>query len=85
MSEFQKTMSLTGLAILLVLSALLTAPTRITPDSFLDQGEPFSPEFTDPNTATPLEVVEYDEETGAARPFKVPFQDGRWTIPSHHN
>ena len=85
MSEFQKTMSLTGLAILLVLSALLTAPTRITPDSFLDQGEPFFPEFTDPNTATTLEVVEYDEETGAARPFKVTFQDGRWTIPSHHN
>ena len=85
MSEFQKTMSLTVVAILLVLSALLTAPTRITPDSFLDQGEPFFPEFTDPNTATTLEVVEYDEETGTARPFKVTFQNGRWTIPSHHN
>ena len=85
MSEFQKTMSLTGVAILLVLSALLTAPTRITPDSFLDQGEPFFPEFTDPNNATTLEVVEYDEETGTARPFKVTFQNGRWTIPSHHN
>jgi hypothetical protein len=85
MSEFQKTMSLTGIAVLLVLSALLTAPTRITPDSFLDQGEPFFPDFTDPNTATTLEVVEYDEDTAAAQAFKVTFQDGRWTIPSHHN
>jgi hypothetical protein len=85
MSEFQKTISLTGVAILLVLSALLTAPTRITPDSFLDQGESFFPEFTDPNTATTLEVVEYDEETGSSRPFKVTFQDGMWMIPSHHN
>jgi hypothetical protein len=85
MSEFKKTMSLTGVAVLLVLSALLTAPTRITPDTFLDQGEPFFPEFTDPNVATTLEVIEYNEETGAAQPFKVTFQDGRWTIPSHHN
>jgi len=85
MSEFQKTISLTGVAILLILSALLTAPTRITPDSFLDQGELFFPEFTDPNTATTLEVVEYDEETGSSRPFKVTFQDGMWMIPSHHN
>ena len=85
MSEIQKTVSLAGVAILLLLSALLTAPTRITPDTFLDQGEPFFPEFTDPNIATTLEVIEYDAETGAARPFKVTFQDGQWTIPSHHN
>ena len=85
MSEIQKTMSLAGIAVLLVLSALLTAPTRITPDTFLDQGEPFFPEFTDPNVATTLEVVEYNEETGSAQPFKVTFQNGRWTIPSHHD
>ncbi|SVD12240.1 uncharacterized protein METZ01_LOCUS365094, partial [marine metagenome] len=85
MSEFQKTMSLTGVAVLLVLSALLTAPSRITPDSFLDQGDPFFPDFTDPNTATTLEVIEYNEDAGAVQAFKVTFQDGRWTIPSHHN
>ncbi|MEE8350141.1 MAG: DUF4340 domain-containing protein [Acidobacteriota bacterium] len=85
MSELQKTMSLAGVAVLLILSALLTAPTKITPDTFLDQGESFFPEFTDPNVATTLEVIEYNEETGSAQPFKVTFQDGRWTIPSHHN
>jgi hypothetical protein len=30
-------------------------------------------------------VVEFDEETAAARPFKVTFDQGKWTIPSHHD
>ncbi|MDA2933917.1 DUF4340 domain-containing protein [Acidobacteria bacterium AH-259-D05] len=85
MSEIQKTMTLAGVAILLVLSALLTAPTKITPDTFLDRGEPFFPEFTDPNVATTLEVIEFNQETATARPFKVTFKEGRWTIPSHHD
>ncbi|MGD8415172.1 MAG: DUF4340 domain-containing protein, partial [Candidatus Latescibacterota bacterium] len=48
-------------------------------------GEPFFPEFTDPNAARTLEVIEFDENTGEARPFKVTFQGGRWTIPSHYD
>lgn len=85
MSEIQKTMGVTIVAVLLALLAILTAPARVMPDTFLDQGEPFFPEFTDPNTATTLEVVEYEEETGTTRPFKVTFQNRQWTIPSHHN
>ena len=85
MSETQKTITFAGVAILLVLSALLTAPIKITPGDFLDRDEPFFPEFTDPNIATTLEVIEFDEETATARPFKVTFKGGRWTIPSHHN
>jgi hypothetical protein len=41
--------------------------------------------FTDPNAATSLEVIEFDEQALAARPFKVLQRDGRWTIPSHDN
>ena len=85
MSETQKTAAFGGFAVVLLLIALLTAPQRTTPDDFLDQCETFFPEFTDPNVATTLEVIEFDGETATARPFQVTFRNGRWTIPSHHN
>ncbi len=85
MEETKKTLVFAGVAVALVLLAFIFSPKRITPESFLDQGEPFFPEFTDPNEATTLEVIEYDETTGSPRPFKVTFENGRWTIPSHHN
>jgi len=85
MSETRKTMTYAGAALLLLALAFLTAPRNITPDAFLDRGEAFFPEFTDPNVATTLEVIEFDEETAAARPFKVTFNANKWTIPSHHN
>ena len=85
MSELRKTIVFVGAAVVLALIAAFSAPKRITPDAFLDQGEPFFPDFTDPNSARTLEVIDFDEETGTARPFKVSFTDGRWVIPSHHN
>ncbi len=85
MDETQKTMTFAGVAVVLAALALIFAPKRITPEAFLDQGEPFFPEFTDPNAAVTLEVIDYDEETGSARPFKVTFAEGRWSIPSHHD
>ena len=85
MSETRKTMTFAGAAILLLALAFLTAPRKVTPDAFLDRGESFFPEFTDPNVATTLEVIDFDEETAAARPFKVTFNQGKWTISSHHN
>jgi hypothetical protein len=85
MSEIKKTMTFGAVALGLVLLAALSAPKKTTPDAFLDRGEPFFAEFTDPNVATTLEVIEFGEDTGSARPFKVTFVDGRWTIPSHHD
>lgn len=85
MNEQKKTLIFAGSAVLLALLALLTAPERITPDAFMDKGEPFFPEFTDPNTATTLEVIEFDEQTASPKAFKVTFEEGKWTIPSHHN
>lgn len=84
-SELKLTMTLAGAALLLTVVALATAPRNVTPSAFLDQGEPFFPAFTDPNSATTLEVIEFDEDTAAARPFKVTNQEGLWTIPSHHD
>ncbi len=85
MTETRKTTVFAGVAMGLLLIALLTTPQRATPDDFLDRGEAFFPEFTDPNVATTLEVIDFDETTATARPFQVTFNDGRWTIPSHHN
>ena len=84
-SELKKTMSLGGIALLVGVLALVTAPRRATPDAFFDIGEPFFPEFTDPSAATTLEVIEFDEATASATPFKVTNQNGLWTIPSHHD
>ena len=85
MSQLKITGIFAGTALVLAILAFLVSPGRITPEAFMDQGEPFFPQFTDPNQATTLEVIEYDEQSGTARPFKVTFNDGRWTIPSHHD
>jgi hypothetical protein len=85
MSETRKTLTFVAVAAVLLLIGLLTVPKRVTPDAFSDLGEEFFPEFTDPNAAQTLEVIEFNEETGSARPFKVTFQDGLWTIPSHYD
>lgn len=85
MSETRKTIIFAAVALAVALLAWLTAPTPAEPDAFLDRGEAFFPGFTDPNMATTLEVIEFDEETASATPFKVTFKDGLWTIPSHHD
>ncbi|MEW5995127.1 MAG: hypothetical protein AB1744_12135, partial [Candidatus Zixiibacteriota bacterium] len=79
MEETRKTLTYAGVAVVLAVLAFVFAPKRITPEAFLDQGEQFFPEFTDPNEAITLEVIDYDEETGSATPFKVTFSNGRWT------
>ena len=85
MSELKKTGVFGGAAILLVALALVTGSRRAVPDAFFDKGEIFFPEFTDPETATTLEVVEFDEDTAAAATFRVTNRNGLWTIPSHHD
>ncbi len=85
MLETKKTITYMAVALVVMLLAFITAPERITPDAFLDQGEVFFPDFSDPNEATTLEVIDFDETTATARAFKVTFSNGRWTIPSHHD
>ena len=85
MNENKKTIIYASIAAVLLILAIFSSPGRITPEAFLDQGEIFFPGFTDPNEATTLEVMDFDEATGTARPFKVTFKNNRWTIPSHHD
>jgi hypothetical protein len=85
MNEWIKT------ALLLVAAAAAAAlvrgwtPAPPNAQEFSDQGERFFPAFNDPLKAVSLEVVEYDEQQAVARPFKVHFKDGRWSIPSHYD
>ncbi len=85
MSEIRKTLIFAAVAAVLALAAWAAAPRPVTPDAFLDRGEPFFPGFEDPNAAASLEVVEFDPETAEAIPFKVINRQGLWTIPSHHD
>ena len=85
MNELRTTLALGGAAVVLAVVALVSAPGRAVPDAFFDIGEPFFPEFADPEAAATLEVVEFDEATAAAIPFQVTNQDGLWTIPSHND
>lgn len=85
MDQTKKTLIYVAVAVILAALALVAAPGRITPEAFVEQGALLFPDFTDPNEARTLEVVEFDKESGAAAPFKVTFTNGRWTIPSHHD
>ncbi len=85
MNENKKTIIYASIAVVLLILAIFSSPGRITPEAFLDQGDMFFPGFTDPNEATTLEVMDFDEATGTARPFKVTFKNNRWTIPSHND
>ena len=85
MSETGKTAIFVVVAVVLCAAAWLSRPAPPTLDYFSDQGEPFYPDFSDPLGAASLEVIEFDEESGAARPFKVEVRDGVWSIPSHHS
>lgn len=85
MSESRKTLTVVAVAIVLVVVAWATRPRIVGSAALQDRGQPFFPAFTDPNAASSLEVIEFDEQTSLARPFKVLNRDGRWTIPSHDN
>ena len=85
MQETKKTLIIAGVAVLLGVVAFASAPRRAVPDLFFDVGEPFFPDFADPDAAATLDVVEFDAETASATPFQVTNRDGLWTIPSHHD
>ena len=67
------------------LGAVAMRPQPMDPPTFEDTGDELFPEFTDPNVATSLEVVEYDAKSAQLDRFSVKLIDGRWVIPSHNN
>ncbi|HEX2897836.1 MAG TPA: DUF4340 domain-containing protein, partial [candidate division Zixibacteria bacterium] len=85
MDENKKTLWFAGVAAVLMILAIFISPGRITPEAFIDQGEPFFPNFVDPNGATTLEVIDYNKATNTSIPFKVAIENGKWSIPSHYD
>ncbi len=86
MTELSKTITFVGVALVLTGAAVFMSPSPIgTQAVFDDQGEAFFPDFKDPLACTSMEVIDYDSATATAAPFKVELEDGRWTIPSHHD
>ena len=85
MNDVAKTAIFVGVAVVLCAAAYLFSPAPPKVAYFDDQGEPFYADFTDPLEAASLEVIDFDEESGSARPFKVEVKDGVWSIPSHYN
>jgi hypothetical protein len=81
--EARKTAALAGTAALLLLITILTGARPKEAEVFTQQGKPFYPDFVDPLKATALEILEIDEATASAKPFRVEFANGKWTIPSH--
>jgi len=84
-NEGRKTAAAIGVALVTTLLAWVTVPRSSTPGAFEDRGTAFFPGFNDPTMAQSLEVIDFDEETATAHPFKVQVQNGLWSIPSHYN
>jgi hypothetical protein len=85
MREAIKTLAFVGVAVALAIGAAVVQPEAATPSIFSDQGKAFYPEFTDPQAAKTIEVVDYDESTATATPLKVQFDRGHWVIASHYD
>jgi hypothetical protein len=85
MTETVKTGAFATVALVCVALAWLASPRDARSVAATDRGQRLFPGFTDPNAATSLEIIEFDEQVLAARPFKVLNRGGRWTIPSHDN
>ena len=87
MNETRRTVIYVAAAGLMALVAWwLSPPVEITPQELKAAkiGEPFYPDFN-PNDATSIRVVGFDEARAVHQTFGVKFENGKWTIPSHHN
>ncbi len=85
LSQGQKTAIFGAVALLAMLLAL--EPWRISAKT---DDEPIGvvklfPKFEKAAQATGIQIVKFDEETGAVRTFSVKLQNDRWVIPSHED
>ena len=85
MRETLKTAAFVAGAAALVIAASMTSPVTRTPALFSDEGQPFYPEFKDPQAVKSIEVIDYDEPTATARPLKVELRKTRWVVASNND
>ena len=85
MNDNTKTIAFVGIAAAVLLIAWFSRPSLPVAQREDMEGQQLFKDFTDPLAAASLEIVQYDESTATARPFKVAQFKGRWSIPSHEN
>ena len=92
MSENNKTILFAFVAVVAAVVAWAARPKLPGFDETVDVlNQPLFPEFTNPLAVTSLEIVQYDEQSGEVKPFKVAQvkdKDGKpagFGIPSHEN
>lgn len=85
MNDNTKTLAFVAVAAVVLLVAWATRPSLPVAQRGDMEGQQLFQDFTDPLAAASLEIVQYDESTATARPFKVAQVKGRWSIPSHEN
>jgi hypothetical protein len=73
-----------AIALGLALTAAHLEPEARVPEALSDEGQPFYPDFKDPLACKALEIIDYNETTATAEPFKVELRNGRFVIPTHH-
>ena len=86
MNEFAKTGVFLGGAALLALVASLVGPKSQPHKLFVEAGEgqAFYPDFKEPDAATELVVVQFEEASSSIRTFSCKKDEkGLWVIPSH--
>jgi Domain of unknown function (DUF4340)/Type II secretion system (T2SS), protein G len=85
MNATVRTAIFAGIALVLVIVAVVTTPGIGSGPRYEDEGELFFPEFTEPGQAVALEVLAVDEKSATPIVFKVQRKDGIWTIPSQYD
>lgn len=85
MTESRQTAAFAIAAVILTVAAWAISPRERSSAGSDERGQPFFAALTDPNAASSLEVITYDEQASLPRPFKVQNRNGRWTIPSQYN
>ena len=83
MNELIKTVVFGAVAAIAMMGAIYYHPS--TDSEINEEGEvALTPEFEDPNTATNLRIVKYDEELAELKEFEVSKDSfKRWSLPSH--
>ncbi len=87
MNEAVKTLIYLGVAVVVALVAIFTYPTQedFQPPDLV--GKPLFADFSDPEVATELKIVKFDEDLGELSEFEVARDSttGLWSIPSSSN
>ena len=85
MKENQRTLAYVAVAGLALLIAFEPWNRGNALPTHVEQTGKLFPNFKDPQAASSMSIMKYDESTGTLHPFQVAKTGGIWSIPSHQN